>query len=198
MFKAELWDPDAWAELFHQAGAKYVTITAEHHDGYAMWDSDITEWCATKTGPMLDLVGDLGDAVREKGMKYAPSYHRERHSSYFAEEMYVVKSRALPYIAREIEQMPSAAGLYGPFELSDAFIRDYVARWKEIQRKYKPDLPFTISLNDKLDVNSVRKVTLLGMEKEIEWKPEGNGIIIFPPKNVKGEHAWVFKINIEL
>jgi hypothetical protein len=34
-FKAEKWDPDEWADLFYEAGAKYVTLTAEHHDGYA-------------------------------------------------------------------------------------------------------------------------------------------------------------------
>jgi len=139
LFKAEKWNPDAWAELFQEAGAKYVTITAEHHDGYALWDSDITEWCATKIGPMRDLVGDLGEAVRKRGMKYAPTYHRERHNSYFAQEMYVVNSQALPDIASEIAKMPEAADLYGPFELSDAFIQDYVARWKEIEQKYKPD-----------------------------------------------------------
>lgn len=139
MFKAEKWDPDAWAELFHQAGAKYVTLTAEHHDGYALWDSEITDWCATKVGPMRDLVGDLGKSVRKKGMKYAPTYHRERHNSFFAKEMYVVKSQALPDIAKEIKLMPEAAELYGPFELSDEFIEDYVARWQEIQEKYQPD-----------------------------------------------------------
>jgi alpha-L-fucosidase len=139
LFKAEHWDPDAWAELFYEAGARYVTITAEHHDGYALWDSDLTNWCATKIGPMRDLVGDLGVAVRKKGIKYAPSYHRERHTSFFAEEMYIVKSQALPDIAEEIERMPEAADLYGPFDLSDAFIQDYVARWKEIEQKYKPD-----------------------------------------------------------
>lgn len=383
MFKAELWDPDAWAELFHEAGAKYVSLTAEHHDGFALWDSDITEWCATKTGPMRDLVGDLGEAVRKKGMKYAPSYHRERHTSYFAEEMYVIKSQPLPDIAREIEQMPEAVDLYGPFELSDAFIQDYVARWKEIEQKYKPDFmwiddvpifykkeesknhpqtqkfkdaflnmigdyfsaadewgkevylnnkgyyknwpdgpgcmemdnlkldsiaekwqnpatlgtsygyskaeeeneayksptelihllcdvvskngnlllnigpradgtipdgmqkrllaigkwlkkngeaiygtrpwirfkqdlpdlrftekpdalyaislekplkPFVILLDDGFNVNAVKSITLLGMDNIIEWKPEGNGLKVFPPDDIEGEHAWVFKI----
>ena len=84
LFKAEKWDPDEWAELFHKAGAKYVVLTAEHHDGYALWDSELTPWCATKIGPKRDLVGDLGKAVRKKGIKYAPSYHRERHTGYFA------------------------------------------------------------------------------------------------------------------
>ena len=35
--------------------------------------------------------------------------------------------------------MPEAANLYGPFEYSDAFIADYVARWKEMETKYQPD-----------------------------------------------------------
>ena len=61
----------------------------------------------------------------------------------------------------------------------------------------KPVSPFIISLNDNLDVNSIGKITLLGMDKELEWKPEGKGVKVFPPKDIKGEHAWVFKINME-
>ena len=139
MFKAENWEPDQWAALFQKAGARYVVLTAEHHDGYAMWDSEITPWCATKIGPKRDLVGELGRAVRAKGLKYAPSYHRERHTGFFAKELYAIKSPPQPDIAEEIKRHPEAASLYGPFEYSDAFIKDYVERWKEIQRKYQPD-----------------------------------------------------------
>ena len=138
-FKAENWDPDSWASLFKDAGAKYVVLTAEHHDGYALWDSDLTEWCATKVGPMRDLVGDLGKAVRAKGMKYAPSYHRERHTGFFAKEIYTIHSEPKPDIEEEIKRVPEAAGLYGPFTYTDEFIADYSLRWKEIQDKYQPD-----------------------------------------------------------
>jgi alpha-L-fucosidase/arylsulfatase A-like enzyme len=143
LFKAENWDPEQWADLFAKAGARYVVLTAEHHDGYAMWDSELTEWCATKIGPKRDLVGDLGKAVRARGMKYAPSYHRERHPSFFSDngelDYSKVYSEPLPDIAREIGKNPKAEGLYGPFDYDDAFIADYVARWQEIQRKYHPD-----------------------------------------------------------
>src|ERR1039458_4918652 len=44
LFKAEEYDPAAWASLFKQAGARYVMPVAEHHDGFAMWDSNLTEW----------------------------------------------------------------------------------------------------------------------------------------------------------
>lgn len=138
LFTAENWDPQAWAQLFKESGARYVIPTAEHHDGFVNWDSDLTEWCATKMGPMRDLVGDLGKAVRAEGLKYGLSYHRERHPSRFAEGFHV-KETPFPQIQEEIEKDPKAANLYGPFEYSDAFIADYVARWKEMETKYQPD-----------------------------------------------------------
>ena len=140
-FKAENWDPEEWAELFAEVGAKYVVMTAEHHDGWANWDSDLTPWNAVDKGPKRDLVGDLGKAIRKKGLKYAPSYHRERHTGFFAMEKFVVHSEPRPDIAEEIKRVPEAAMLYGPeFSHSKAFVDDYVARWKEIQRKYQPDM----------------------------------------------------------
>jgi alpha-L-fucosidase len=138
LYTAENWNPQAWAQLFKESGARYVIPTAEHHDGFVNWDSDLTEWSATKMGPMRDLVGDLGKAVRAEGLKYGLSYHRERHPSRFANGFHV-KETPFPQILEEIKKDPSAANLYGPFEYSDAFITDYVARWKEMETKYQPD-----------------------------------------------------------
>ena len=138
-FKAENWNPDEWAKLFSEVGAKYVVLTAEHHDGWANWDSDITPWNAMAMGPKRDLVGDLGKAVKQYGLKYAPSYHRERHTSFFAKTKYLVNAEPQSDILKEIEQKPEAASLYGPFGFSTEAVDEYVARWKEIQQKYQPD-----------------------------------------------------------
>jgi alpha-L-fucosidase len=138
-FTAEKWDPDEWAEFFEDVGARYVVLTAEHHDGWANWDSELTPWNAVDMGPKRDLVGDLGKAVRKHGLKYAPSYHRERHTGFFAKHKYAVHSEPHPDIAEEIRRVPAAASLYGPFSYDKAFVDDYVARWKEIQDKYHPD-----------------------------------------------------------
>ena len=138
-FKAEKWDPEAWATLFDEVGAKYVVLTAEHHDGWANWDSDLTPWNAMDKGPKRDLVGELGAAVRKRGLKYAPSTHRERHHMYFSSKNYVADGEPYPDIVKEIELNPEAASLYGPFDLDKAFADDYVARWKEIEKKYQPD-----------------------------------------------------------
>ena len=138
-FKAENWNPDDWAKLFAEVGANYVVLTAEHHDGWANWDSDLTPWNAMDMGPKRDIVGDLGEAVHKYGLKYAPSYHRERHTSFFTTEKYVVDAEARPDILEEIKRVPEAESLYGPFGFSKEAVDEYVARWKEIQEKYQPD-----------------------------------------------------------
>ncbi len=138
-FKAEKWDPDAWAALFAEVGAKYVVMTAEHHDGWANWDSELTPWNAVDKGPKRDLVGDLSKAIKKQGLKFAPSYHRERHQSFFAKKLYVVNAEPQDAIVEEIKRVPEAASLYGPFGTTKAFVDSYVARWKEIQDKYQPD-----------------------------------------------------------
>lgn len=138
-FKAENWNPEEWAKLFAEVGAKYVVLTAEHHDGWANWDSDLTPWNAMDKGPKRDLVGDLGIAVKKQGLKYAPSYHRERHTSFFTTKKYRVNAQPRSDILEEIKRMPEAASLYGPFGFSKEAVDEYVARWKEIQDKYHPD-----------------------------------------------------------
>jgi alpha-L-fucosidase len=64
MFKAEKFDAAAWAELFKKAGAKYVVPVAEHHDGFAMYDSGLSDWTVAKLGPHRDTTGEPAKAVR--------------------------------------------------------------------------------------------------------------------------------------
>lgn len=75
LWKAENWNPDEWADLFKRAGANYVIPVGEHHDGFPLWDSKLTDWNAARMGPERDLIAELGESVRARGMKYGPSYH---------------------------------------------------------------------------------------------------------------------------
>lgn len=79
MFKAEKFDPDAWAGLFRQAGAKYVVPVAEHHDGFQMYKSSLSRWNAAGMGPKRDIVGELKAAVERRGMALGVSSHRMEH-----------------------------------------------------------------------------------------------------------------------
>lgn len=73
-FQAELFDPDQWADTFKRSGAKYIVLTSKHHDGYCLWPSEEANrswgrpWNAEDIGPNRDLLGDLTDAVRDKGI----------------------------------------------------------------------------------------------------------------------------------
>jgi len=51
MFTADKFDADEWADLFQKAGAKFSGPVAEHHDGFAMWDTKYSDWNAAKMGP---------------------------------------------------------------------------------------------------------------------------------------------------
>ncbi|MBR4391877.1 MAG: alpha-L-fucosidase [Bacteroidales bacterium] len=70
MWKAELWNPDEWAELFEKSGAKYVLLVSKHHDGYCLWPSQYAlGWNSVETGPHRDICGELTEAVRKHGLK---------------------------------------------------------------------------------------------------------------------------------
>lgn len=74
-FKAELFDPKKWAEIFKNAGAKYVVLTSKHHEGFSMWpDKYSWNWNAGDIGPKRDLLGDLTKEVKAEGLKMGYYY----------------------------------------------------------------------------------------------------------------------------
>jgi alpha-L-fucosidase len=74
-FHAELFEPDEWAKLFEDAGAKYVVLTSKHHDGYCLWPNEQASltwglpWSSDLVGPGRDLVGDLFSALNKTSVK---------------------------------------------------------------------------------------------------------------------------------
>jgi len=75
LFRAELFDPDAWADLFKRAGASYVVLVSKHHDGYALWPSDYARnWNSVDVGPGRNLVGELTYSVRKAGLRMGLYY----------------------------------------------------------------------------------------------------------------------------
>ena len=79
LFKAEKFDPDSWAALFQEAGAQYVIPVAEHHNGFQMYKSDLSEWNAAEKGPCRDTTKELQDALSRKGIPMGVSSHRFEH-----------------------------------------------------------------------------------------------------------------------
>ncbi len=74
-FTAENYDPAAWADLAKKAGMRYVVITSKHHDGFALYPSEVTDWdAADAAGAKRDLLAPLAKAVRDQGMKFGLYY----------------------------------------------------------------------------------------------------------------------------
>jgi len=74
-FTAENYDPVAWAKLAKEAGMRYMVITSKHHDGFALFPSEVTEWDAVDaSAAKRDLIGPLADAARAEGLKFGLYY----------------------------------------------------------------------------------------------------------------------------
>jgi alpha-L-fucosidase len=148
-FKAEKFDPAAWAMLFKESGARYVVPVFEHHDGFAMYDCGLSDWTAVKMGPHRDLWGDLAKAVRAEGLHLGASSHRVEHNFFLG----VGRT-----ISSDIND-PQYAALYGPAHrwveninntplsddftfVSKAWTDDWLARSAEIVEKYHPEIMY--------------------------------------------------------
>lgn len=132
MFTAEKFNADEWVDLFVNSGAKYVGPVAEHHDGFAMWNSVLTDWDAFDMGPKRDIVGEIAAAARKRGLKFMVSFHHARNWKYY--------EPAFKYDAKD----PRFAGLYGMPHApgtpeSEDFLEDWLGKLVEVVDKYQPD-----------------------------------------------------------
>ena len=68
-FDPDLYDPAAWAQAARRAGMRYAVITSKHHDGFCLFDSQLTDYKATRTPAGRDLLGPFVEAFRAEGLK---------------------------------------------------------------------------------------------------------------------------------
>jgi len=68
-FRPHRYDPHAWAAVARDAGMRYMVLTTRHHDGFSLWDSDVSDFTAPKTAAKRDLVADYADACRSAGLR---------------------------------------------------------------------------------------------------------------------------------
>ncbi|WP_168196997.1 alpha-L-fucosidase [Flavobacterium alkalisoli] len=143
MFKAENFNAEEWADLYVQAGAKFGGIVAEHHDGWANWDSKINPWNAKGMGPHRDLVGELEKAIHSKGLKFVTSFHMARNlqinkdnpDKWLDDESYFPYNPNMPTSSTD----PKLAKLYGNIP-KQQFYREWLGQLEEVVDNYSPDL----------------------------------------------------------
>ena len=133
LFRAEKFDPEEWADLFQRAGARFAGPVAEHHDGFAMWDTKWSEWNAARMGPRRDVVGELEKAIKGRGMKFVTALHHAENWFFF------------PVWDKRYDcSDPRYSGLYGFIhEKGEPPSKEFLERWYgktiEVIDKYDPD-----------------------------------------------------------
>ena len=117
------------------AAAPAVKIpTAEHHDGFALWDSAVYPWNAKRLGPHRDLIGELAAAVRKEGIKFGVSHHGIEHFTF------------IQPTAGQVNDLDDSKwkDFYCVADRSDAacekFLENWVAENAELVDRYQPDI----------------------------------------------------------
>jgi alpha-L-fucosidase len=134
LFTADKFDADEWADLFQKAGARYAGPVAEHHDGFAMWDTKFSDWNAAKMGPKRDVVGELEAAIKKRDMKFVTAFHHAANWFFFP-----------VHDKRYDTGDPKNHDLYGQYHLpgeqqrNQEFIDEWYDKIIEVIDNYGPD-----------------------------------------------------------
>ena len=94
-----------WVELAKKLGASYITVTAKHHDGFALWNSRLTGW---DVGPRADLLKPLARACRRQHVRLFMYYSLlDRHEPTYATD----KDAYLVFVEGQLRELLTQ---YGP------------------------------------------------------------------------------------
>jgi alpha-L-fucosidase len=150
MFKAEHFDAREWVDLFQRAGAKFAGPVAEHHDGFAMWDSHITPWNAKLMGPKRDILGEIKSEIDKHGMKLITTFHHERLLQRYKNDknrpekpgFWDMWDSHYPYIVGmpTTSNNPMLRLLYGNVTAEEFYEPIWFGELKEVIDNYSPDV----------------------------------------------------------
>ncbi len=145
MFKGEKFNANEWADLYIKSGARFAGLVAEHHDGFAMWNSQFTPFNSLDMGPHRDVVGELEKAIKSRGMKFFTSLH---HS--------------FNYTALKIEKGwaaddPKYEKLYGSMMDRNEWLDMWLNKCNEVAKLYHPDIMYFDAWLDDIPEDYIKK-----------------------------------------
>ena len=127
-FKAEMFEPNQWADIFKRSGARYVVLTSKHHEGYCLWNSAEADrdwgrpWNAVTGTPKRDLLGDLSKSVRDAGLRmgYYYSLYEWFNPLWLTDKKRYVEEHMIPQFKDLVTKYkPSIIFSDGEWDLSD-------------------------------------------------------------------------------
>jgi len=156
LWTAANWEPDRLIDLYKRAGARYFVALANHHCNFDCWDSTYHEWNSVNVGPKKDIVGKWAVAARKQGLRFGVTVHSARSWSWY--EVTRDSDKTGPLTGVPYDGVLTKADGKGqwwegldPQELycrphepgappSEAYIRHWFLRTKDLIDKYRPDL----------------------------------------------------------
>lgn len=178
MFKAEHFDAAEWADLFQKAGARFAGPVAEHHDGFAMWDSEATPWNVADMGPKKDITGLLATELRKRDIKLITTFHHakqlQRHDSILTDDHQPYQFSHYPYK----KDMPTSSDdpklklLYGNMP-EDVWLEEiWYAKLKEVIDQYQPDIIWFDYVLDLIPEEYRQKFSAYYLNQAQKWGKE--------------------------
>ncbi|MDR1788745.1 MAG: alpha-L-fucosidase [Treponema sp.] len=178
-FDPKACDIHQWARLAHDAGMRYMVLTAKHHDGFCLFDSKLTDYKSTNTPAGRDFIAEYVEACRDEGLKvglyyslldwhhpdypkYADKFHPMRGNEAFKDEK-INFDRYLDYMHGQIEELVSNYGKIDVlwFDFSYENLSGKAWRAEELVsmvRKHQPD----VILDNRLEASGEEYGGLLG------------------------------------
>lgn len=144
MFTADKFDANEWIRLIKQAGANYLFPVAEHHDGFQMYKSELSEWNASVMGPKKDILGELKEAAEEQGLHFCTSSHRAEHWFFMGHGKDFDSDIKEPLAKGDFYwpamPEPDHESLFSEPYPSKEFLDDWLLRTCELVDNYQPEL----------------------------------------------------------
>ncbi len=124
-FKREsaAWQPEAWSDLFQAAGARYVVVVTKHMDGFLMWPSATPNYARPGYQMDRDVVGELTEAVKARGMRMGVYYSSALDQSFTTSPM------------TDLVGLLSEGG-----PIDERYAAYQLAHWRELIDRYGPSI----------------------------------------------------------
>jgi alpha-L-fucosidase len=116
------WSAGRWADLFEAAGARYVVLVTKHHDGVLLWPSATPNPNKARWASDRDIVGELADAARARGLRFGTYYSGGLDWSF----------GGLP--------MTDLRSMFGAIPQTPEYVAYVDAHWRELVERYRPDV----------------------------------------------------------
>ncbi len=202
-FNPKKFDADGWARAARDGGMKYAILTTKHHDGFCLFDSALTEYCAPRAAAGRDFVAEYVQAFRRQGLRVGLYYSLAdwRFPSYFDGPV-KDKSGFSAFRDYTFEQVRELCTNYGRIDLLwfDGGWPHDAAAWQseKLDRMIRRCQPH-VMINDRLhgggggNVNPVGKASLRvrGYYDTAEQRPPGKQAVRRPIETLRTSHdAW--------